>query len=121
MLQIDVYIDGDAAVVAVKGEFTLEDTSLLSDKVRALLGEGHRKFILDLASVSYVDSAGLGEIIHIYVTVRREGAVLQLRLNTQIADLLRATKLLTMFNWTSLLHTSEQRIVSRSAHAEYPL
>lgn len=63
MLQIEVRIDGDEAVLSITGDLTLGHESLLSEKVRALLGEGYRRFVLDLASMSYADSAGLGEIV----------------------------------------------------------
>jgi anti-sigma B factor antagonist len=97
-MHIDVRIDGDEAVLVLTGRMTIEDNGPLSERVRDLLGEGYRKFVLDLASVSYVDSAGLGEIVQIYVMVRREGAVLRLEgPNTRLVDLPRVTKLLTMF------------------------
>jgi len=55
-----------------------ESPRLLREKVDALLREGYRKFVLDLASISYADSSGLGEIVQIYVTVRREDGSLRI-------------------------------------------
>jgi anti-anti-sigma regulatory factor len=49
-----------------------------------LLGEGYRKFVLDLASISDADSSGLGEIVQIYVTVRREDGTLRIWRSTNI-------------------------------------
>jgi anti-anti-sigma factor len=108
MSQIDVRTNGDGAVLALKGELTLEHTGLLPEKVRALLDEGHRKILLDLTSLSYADTAGIGEVVHIYVTVQREGAVLRLRQNDRLADLLRITKLLTLFEGDPQEHIPDQ-------------
>ena len=110
MLQIDVRIDGDEAVVTLSGRLTgSESPKLLREKVDALLREGYRKFVLDLASMSYADSGGLGEIVQIYRTVQRKGAVLQLRArNNPVADLLRISKLLTVFEGDPSEHIPDQ-------------
>ena len=36
---------------------------LLKDKMRSLIQQGRKKLLLNLGDVSYVDSAGLGEIV----------------------------------------------------------
>jgi anti-anti-sigma factor len=79
MLQIDVRIDGDGAVLTLSGRLIgSESPKLLREKADALLREGYRKFVLDLASISYADSSGLGEIVQIYVTVRRDDGSLRI-------------------------------------------
>ena len=48
--------------------------------------------------VPYIDSAGLGEIVRTYTTVRRhDGSLKLLSLTKRITDLLSITKLLTVF------------------------
>ena len=60
--------------------------------------QGHRNLLLNLESVPYVDSAGLGGIVHIYTTVSHQGGTLKLlNLTKRITDLLTITKLLTVF------------------------
>lgn len=54
---------------------------------------------MDLAKVSYVDSAGLGEVVRCYATVSRAGGSMKLlNLTAKIHDLLTITKLLTVFD-----------------------
>ena len=54
--------------------------------------------LLNLGEVSYVDSAGLGEIVQSYATVNKSGGALKLlNITKRIKDLLSITKLLTVF------------------------
>jgi len=98
-MQIDERTVGDVVVIRVKGEITLgKGDEMLRDKVNSLLNQGQRKLELDLAEVSYIDSAGLGEIVRAYTTVTRQGGSLKLlNLTEQITDQLRITKLLDTF------------------------
>ena len=90
---------GDVVVLDLKGKITLgEGDELLKDKVNSLVNQGHKKVILNLADVPYIDSAGLGEVVRTYTTVSRQGGSLKLlNLTKRITDLLSITKLLTVF------------------------
>jgi len=90
---------GDVVVIDMKGKITLgEGDELLKDKVNSLVNQGHKKIILNLADVPYIDSAGLGEVVRTYTTVSRQGGSLKLlNLTKRITDLLSITKLLTVF------------------------
>jgi len=98
-MQIDERTVGDVMVLDVKGKVTLgEGDEMLKDKVNSLVQQGHRKIVLNLAEVPYIDSAGLGEIVRTYTTVSRQGGNLKLlNLTKRITDLLSITKLLTVF------------------------
>jgi anti-sigma B factor antagonist len=98
-MQIDQRSVGDVIVLDLKGKITLgEGDELLKDKVNSLVNQGHKKIVLNLAEVPYIDSAGLGEIVRTYTTVSRQGGSLKLlNLTKRITDLLSITKLLTVF------------------------
>jgi anti-sigma B factor antagonist len=98
-MQIDERTVGDVMVLDVKGKVTLgEGDEMLKDKVNSLVNQGHKKIVLNLAEVPYIDSAGLGEIVRTYTTVSRQGGSLKLlNLTKRITDLLSITKLLTVF------------------------
>lgn len=98
-MHIDQRTVGDVVVLDVKGRVTMgEGDELLKDKVNSLVNQGHRKVVLNLAEVPYIDSAGLGEIVRTYTTVSRQGGSLKLlNLTKRITDLLSITKLLTVF------------------------
>ena len=87
-------------ILDLKGKLTIgEGDELLKDKINSLVQQGHRKLVLNLEGVPYVDSAGLGEIVRTYTTVQRQGGTLKLlNLTKRIEDLLTITKLLTVFD-----------------------
>ena len=90
----------DVTVLDLKGKMTLgEGDELLKDKINSLLPAGKKKLLLNLESVPYIDSAGLGEVVRTYTTVSRQGGSLKLlNLTKRIEDLLSITKLLTVFD-----------------------
>ena len=98
-MQIDQRTSGDVVILDLKGKITLgEGDELLKDKVNSLVNQGHKKIVLNLADVPYIDSAGLGEVVRTYTTVSRQGGSLKLlNLTKRITDLLSITKLLTVF------------------------
>jgi len=98
-MQIDQRAVGDVVVLDLKGRITMgEGDEMLKDKVNSLANQGHKKIVLNLADVPYIDSAGLGEIVRTYTTVSRQACSLKLlNLTKRITDLLSITKLLTVF------------------------
>ena len=99
-MQISERTVGDVVIVDVSGKVTLGDGGdvMLRDKMRSLIQQDHKKVLLNLGEVSYVDSAGLGEIVQSYATVTKNGGKLKLlNVTKRIKDLLSITKLLTVF------------------------
>jgi anti-sigma B factor antagonist len=99
-MQLDQRVVGDIVVVTVEGEITLNKGGnvALNDKIRSLIQQGHKKLLLDLGNVPYVDSAGLGELVQAYTTTKNKGGSLKLlRLTKRLKDLLTITKLATVF------------------------
>ena len=90
---------GDVAIVDLSGKITLgENTGILRDELRSLLAQGTKNIILNMGEVSYVDSAGLGELVGAYTTATNQGgAVKLLNLQGKMKDLMQITKLHTIF------------------------
>ena len=90
---------GNVAIVDLTGKVTLgENTGILRDELRSLLSQGNKDIILNMAGVSYVDSAGLGELVGAYTTATNQGgAVKLLHLQGKMKDLMQITKLHTIF------------------------
>ena len=99
-MQINERIVGDVTILDLEGKMTLgEGDELLKDKINSLLAKGTRKLILNLEGVPYIDSAGLGEMVRTYTTVKKQGGALKLlNLTKRIQDLLSITKLTTVFD-----------------------
>jgi len=91
---------GDVTVVDAVGRITLgEGASTFRDSIRDLAASGHKKLLLNLADVSYIDSSGIGELVSGFTTVTNSGGQLKLlNLNKRVKDLLQITKLYTVFD-----------------------
>ena len=90
---------GDVTIVTASGKLVLgEETSALRTKIRELVAGGSKRIVLDLAGVSYMDSSGLGELIGAHTTVTTAGGEMKLlNLASRVHDLLKITKLYTVF------------------------
>src|ERR1700683_1679401 len=90
---------GNVAVVDLEGKITLgENTGILRDNLKSLLAQGTKNIVLNMASVTYVDSAGLGELVGAYTTAQNQGGSLRLlNLQAKMRDLMQITKLHTIF------------------------
>ena len=90
----------DVTVIDLKGRITLgEETVGLRGILQPLLERGYRRIVLNLAEVSYIDSAGTGELIHAYRRARDcQGEIKLAHLCEKIQDLLQITKLYTVFD-----------------------
>jgi anti-sigma B factor antagonist len=91
---------GPATVVDLSGRIILgEGSALLRKTVRGLLEEQHMKIVLNLGDVDYIDSAGIGELVSAYTTVKNRGGDLKLlNLTKKVRDLIQLTKLYTVFD-----------------------
>src|SRR5260370_32761851 len=86
-------------ILDLDGRITLgEGTGMLREAVKEVLARGEKSILLNLGQVSYIDSAGLGELVGCSTTVRNAGGRLKLmQLQKKISDLLQITKLHTVF------------------------
>jgi anti-sigma B factor antagonist len=91
---------GDVIIIDVDGKILLGEGDVeIKQAVDDLLKKGHKKILLNLAKVPYLDSAGLGEIIRCFTALRKSGGHFKLLSpNERIKDLLGITKLMNVFD-----------------------
>ena len=91
---------GDVSVVDVAGRITLgEGSTALRDALRDMVSKNHKKILLNLSEVSYIDSSGIGELVSGFTSVTNSGGQLKLLgLTKRVKDLLQITKLYTVFD-----------------------
>jgi anti-sigma B factor antagonist len=92
--------EGAITVIEPKGKITIgEGDVLLREEITKLLGEEKKSLVLDLGGISYMDSAGVGELVSVYTSVKNRGGELKLScLTKKIKDLLQITQLMTIFD-----------------------
>jgi anti-sigma B factor antagonist len=90
---------GNVAIVDLAGRIVLGDGSgVVRDTIKDLVGSGQKNILLNLRDVTYLDSAGLGEIVGSYATVTNLGGdVRLLHAQGKVKELLTITKLYTVF------------------------
>jgi anti-sigma B factor antagonist len=86
-------------ILEMKGRITVgPEATALREKVAQLNTGGERKLVLNMASVDYIDSTGLGALVMIATTLRKNsGNVKLVNLNRRNIELLIMTKLATVF------------------------
>jgi anti-sigma B factor antagonist len=96
---------GRIIVLDAAGRLTLgAGGTKLGDSVNVFVSSGHKKFLLNLAGVHFIDSYGIGELVRCYSVIRRMGGEMKLvRVNQSVLDLLQITRLDTLFD----IHSEE--------------
>jgi anti-anti-sigma factor len=96
-LSLDVTQDGETITVKCAGKINSQSTGLLKSEVKPLI-QRTKKLTLDLAQVQHLDSSGIGALVGLYVSARSANCELRLlHLNDRIYELLRLSKLLSIF------------------------
>ena len=97
----------DVTILDLKGRLSLGEALafgpgsdlVLTDAIKDLGSKGHKKVVVNLAGVKYVDSSGVGQLVGALTSARSQGIALKL-INPvqQVSDLLKMTKLYTVFD-----------------------
>ena len=102
-LQFDYRLDAGVAVVTATGEADVTTCGLVrSALLRALTEENCRGLVVNLASVSFIDSTGIGVLVGIWRRVRDSNGRLALaapsRQVQRILDTAGLTKVLSVYD-----------------------
>lgn len=94
-LDIDTrQIDEESAVVTIAGQLTLGTSLKIADtNLQALIAKGVIRIVLDLSGVPFMDSAGLGALVHTYgLTQEKNGTLRLCGLQPRVANMLKMTR-----------------------------
>ena len=96
---VEMEVNG-VTVLQLAGRITLgEESNQLRTKLKDILSQGKTRLVLDLAEVSYIDSAGLGTLVAGFTSAQNQGANLKLaNLTKRFSEQLHITKLVTVFD-----------------------
>jgi anti-anti-sigma factor len=98
-MHVEIRKSDDVVIVDLKGKLTagLGD-EILHDTIDELLAEDWKKILLNLSEVSFVDSAGLGELVSGLRTAQRFGASIKLlNVTERVQSTLYIARLLPIF------------------------
>ena len=90
---------GAITVLDLAGKLTInEGAQSLKDKINSLVLQGRLNVVLNLASVCYIDSGGLGQLVACFGSLAKTaGALKLLHVSERNHDLLSITRLVTVF------------------------
>ena len=121
-MHVEIRKNADIVIVDIEGKLTagLGD-QILRETIDELLAEGWKKILLNLSQVTFIDSAGVGELVAGLKTVKRFGASLRL-LNTseRVQSTLYIAKLLPIFDICSNEAEATTRFEAGSTPPPHP-
>lgn len=89
----------DVYFIIPEGELLAgQGDSELKEELERLRAEGGKRVVVDFSSVPYIDSSILGQLVHGYSVLKKEGGGLKLlNPSKRILDVLNLTRLITVF------------------------
>jgi anti-sigma B factor antagonist len=87
-------------VLKLSGRISLgEESNMLRTRLKECLSQGKTRLVLNLADITYIDSAGLGTLVAGFTSAQNQGANLKLaNLTKRFNEQLHITKLVTVFD-----------------------
>jgi len=96
-LQLDKEQTPAETIFRCAGRITSSTSSLLQSTVRKAIPE-KKTIVLDLSNVTYLDSSGLGALVGLWVSAKKDGCELKLiSLSQRVKELLHLTSLDKVF------------------------
>ncbi len=88
------------SVVALDGRIVMgEESRSLREKLKSLIDEGKKRIVLNMANISYIDSAGVGTLVAAHINAKTQGASVRIcHLGRKFHEVLQISKLLTVFD-----------------------
>jgi anti-anti-sigma factor len=97
-VQIAMRLVDDATVLDLEGRLILGPaTELLSGRLQDLIAKGCRKLLVNMKTVTQVDTTGISTIVRAFVSMQREGGKLALfHMSDRVRMVLDMTRLLNV-------------------------
>ena len=90
--------EGPISIVDVAGRLTSFEGGALRNSIAQLLKEGRKQIVLNLSRLDYLDSSGIGDLVHAYMSViKRGGEMKVVGLTQRVEEILKITQLHQVF------------------------
>lgn len=102
---------GQVTLLSLSGQLDLFNAKNLRQRIQTLLEAGKKKIIIDFANVSYIDSSGVGAMLHVYSQAR--GGAFDTRfvnLQRPVAHVIELTKLTDYFPLAESVEEAEAEL-----------
>ncbi len=89
---------GQVSVVEVTGKLTSFESGALRTSIAKLLKEGRKEILLNLSGLVYLDSSGIEDLVHTYMSVIKSGGEMKVvGLTDKVEEILKITQLYQVF------------------------
>ena len=89
---------GHVSVVEVTGKLTSFESGALRNSIAQLLKDGRKQILLNLSGLVYLDSSGIGDLVHTYMSVIKSGGEMKVvGLTAKVEEILKITQLYQVF------------------------
>jgi anti-sigma B factor antagonist len=98
-LKFTLKVVGDVCVLKLDGKFMAGgDSFFLREKIKNILSMGIQKLLIDMDSVPYIDSTGVGFLVSSHTSLTSDGGHLKLlRVKPKILEVFKVMNLLSIF------------------------
>lgn len=97
-MKLDLKERGDVSLLVLDGQMAAGGEAHFREAIDTLLGSGRNRILVDFTNVTFMDSAGIGELVASLRMVQRLGGTLKiLKPSKKIQDSLSLTRLLPIF------------------------
>lgn len=99
MFQYEVKRENEKAIIYLNGSMSLRDTPKLKNEIKELIdSESVMELVLDLKHLSYLDSSGIGILLHTYSwTKEKNKKVKMVHLSNEIKTIFSVANILEIF------------------------
>ncbi len=97
-MELKIRKTGTNYIIDVNGEMDLYNSYKLKELVMKMLEKKVERFIINLENVDYIDSSGIGALIYICSTIKKQGDKLAItNIHGSVKKVIELTKLMGYF------------------------
>lgn len=99
-MNIDIKDQDGILILSVKGNLMGgQETLQIHEKVKELVEQGNKKFVIDLSKVKWMNSSGLGTMMGCLTSIKNGSGELKIcGVTEKVKSLFMITKLITLFD-----------------------
>lgn len=93
-----IEVVGNQVIVQLNGSIYVEEATAIREQLLEYIEQGHVEFVINLGSVDYIDSSGLGVLVAIQKrALQKNGRVIIRDLRGLVRELFELTRLTSVF------------------------
>lgn len=101
----------DVFIIYVSGEMDLYNSYKLKELVMKMMERQVKSVVINMEAVDYIDSSGIGALIHIYSTMKKASCQLYMtNIHGSVKKVIELTKLMGYFPITNSLEEALQKL-----------